>query len=282
PIAGPPPGALSPATFFLRHLALSASLGIVAAFFLPAVATWAATLVRRSVLEIATTIAGAPTRQATPVNAGGSAVILGALPGFASTVIIVITLLTAAWLENAAPVLPPLATLVTLVALSLLSALAIRSSASRVMGDVLRDVSALDRQQLATLEIRPPTALERTVGKLLGHDGGIVYRKDARLMRRRYPMAFALGFVSFATLVIIGLARPDDPAPWLVVVLAGTGLYAIALARRLFTPPIEMVRLAATLPIPIEARTRAKVMWVFAWLVVFVVVPLGFAAARLL
>jgi hypothetical protein len=282
PIAGPPVGALSPSDFLVRHLIFGGVLGIVAALLLPAVATWAATLVRRSILEVATELGGAPTRQATPTNPGGSAIILGALPGFASTIIIVLTLLSAAWLENAEPVLSATAVLVGFVAVSVLAAWGIRGRASRVMGDILRDVAALDRQQLATLEIRPPTALERAIAKLVGHDAGLVYRKDARLMRRRYPMAFALGGLAFGVLVIIGVAKPSDPAPWLVVVLAGTGLYAIALAGRLFRPPIELVRLAATLPIQSEARTRAKIAWVVAWLVVFVAVPLGFAAARLL
>jgi hypothetical protein len=95
-------------------------------------------------------------------------------------------------------------------------------------------------------------------------------------------MAFALGGLAFGVLVIIGLARPSDPAPWLVVVLAGTGLYVIALAARLFKAPIELVRLAATLPVSSEARTRAKVAWVIAWVLVFVGVPLGFAALRVL
>ena len=82
-------------------------------------------------------------------------------------------------------------------------------------------------------------------------------------------------------LVIIGLARPADPTPWLVAVLAGAGMYAIALAGRLFRPPIELPRLAATLPIAAAARTRAKIAWVVAWSVVFVLIPLAFAAARL-
>ena len=65
-------------------------------------------------------------------------------------------------------------------------------------------------------------------------------------------------------------------------VLGGAGIYAVALSGRLVRPPIELPRLAATLPISREARTRAKVAWVVAWLVVFVVVPLGFAAVRIL
>ena len=101
-------------------------------------------------------------------------------------------------------------------------------------------------------------------------------------MRRRYPMAFALGGLAFIVLVIVGLARPADPWPWVVAVVAGAAMYAVALAGRLFRPPIELPRLAATLPIPASARARAKVAWLVAWTVVFVAVPLAFAAARLL
>jgi hypothetical protein len=148
------------------------------------------------------------------------------------------------------------------------------------MGTILRDVSALDRQRLATLEIRPPTAIERLVASMLG-EAALPYRKDARLMRRRYPMAFALGALIFIVLVILGLARPADPTPWLIAVLAGGGMYAVALTGRLFRPPIELPRLAATLPITRAAMTRAKVAWIVAWATVFVVVPLLFAAVRL-
>ena len=45
---------------------------------------------------------------------------------------------------------------------------------------------------------------------LLG-DAALPYTKDARLMRRRYPMAFALGALAFIVLVIIGLARQSAP-----------------------------------------------------------------------
>jgi hypothetical protein len=145
----------------------------------------------------------------------------------------------------------------------------------------LRDVSALDRQRLATLEIRPPTALESAIARLLGAAAGLVYRKDARLMRRRYPMAFALGALAFLVLGIVGFSRPDDPTPWLVAVLAGAAVYAVALAGRLRRPPIEIPRLAATLPISAAAISRAKLTWVVAWATVFIAIPVVFVAARL-
>ena len=101
-------------------------------------------------------------------------------------------------------------------------------------------------------------------------------------MRRRYPMAYALGALAFLVLVIVGLARPADPVPWLVAVLAGAAMYGATLAVRLRRPPIEIPRLAATLPIAPAALARAKLAWVVAWATVFVAIPLVFAAARLL
>lgn len=283
PIAGPSPPGLLVADFFARHVAVAGVLGVLAACFLPAVATWAASLVAHggaTKLELVTQLAGAEGRDpARPATPGSNSAVLGALPGFASTVVIVFVIIVAPWLWGREPKLSPPTVLVGLAVVSALALAAIRASAPRVMGTILRDVSALDRQQLATLEIRPPTALERAIASLLG-DAGLPYRKDARLMRRRYPMAFALGALAFVVLVVVGLVRPADPMPWLAGVLVGTGLYAVALTGRLFRPPIELPRLAATLPISARARLRAKLAWVLAWAVVFVVIPLVFAAAR--
>ena len=81
-------------------------------------------------------------------------------------------------------------------------------------------------------------------------------------------------------LAIVGLARPDDPMPWLVATLAGAAMYAIALAGRLRRPPIELPRLSATLPISAAARRRAKLAWILTWTVLFVAIPAGFALVR--
>ncbi len=288
PIAGPSAAGLTPIVFALRHAELAGVLALLAACFMPAVATWAASLVTQSrdVLELATKLGGAPSRASTPATErapqppGSSGAILGALPGFAATVVIVLVIIAAPWLWNAETALPAASVLGGLALASVIAIGAVRAKAPRWMGTILRDVSALDRQRLATLEIRPPTAIEQLVARMLG-EAALPYRKDARLMRRRYPMAFALGALIFLVLVIIGLAQPSDPAPWLIAVLSAAGMYAIALAGRLFRAPIELPRLAATLPITAAARTRAKVAWVVAWSIVFVVIPLVFAAARL-
>ncbi len=288
PIAGPSAAGLMPIEFALRHVEVAGVLTLVAACLMPAVATWAASLVSygRDALELAVKLGGAPVREdqraaQRPVEPPGSAgAILGALPGFVATVVIVLVVLAAPWLYRAEATLSPVLVLAGLAGASVLAIAAARGLAPRVMGTILRDVSALDRQRLATLEIRGPTAIERLVAGMLG-EAGLAYRKDARLMRRRYPMAFALGALAFIVLVIIGIAQPSDPAPWLIAVLAGAGMYAVALAGRLFRPPIELPRLAATLPIAAAARMRAKVAWIVAWAVVFVVIPLAFAAVRL-
>jgi hypothetical protein len=282
--AGALPLAVRDGELFVRYLAVTAALFALAGALLPAVATWAASLVARAgdALELATALGGAPAASPARTSVpGSSSAILGALPGFASTVVIVFVIIAAPWLYDRDTALPAPAVLGGLGAASVLALAAMRAAAPRVMGRILRDVSALDRQQLATLEIRPPTALERSISRMLGA-AGLPYRKDARLMRRRYPMAFALGALAFLVLVILGLARPADPLPWLVAVVAGMAVYAVILAGRLGRPPIELPRLSATLPIAPAAIARAKLTWIVAWTTVFLVVPLVFATIRLL
>jgi hypothetical protein len=161
---------------------------------------------------------------------------------------------------------------------SVVAELAARTGAA-IMAIVLRDVSALDRQRLATLEIKPPTSIEGAIARLVG-EAALPYGKDARLMRRRYPMAFALGALVFGVLVIVGLARPGDPTPWLTVAIGGAAVYGLALAGRLHRPPVELVRLSATLPLTVSARARAKLAWLLGWWTLFIAAPAVFAALR--
>jgi len=287
PIAGDPVPRLSAVEFFLRHVALSASLGIAAAALIPAVATWAASLVATgkagSAIRTATAVAGGSSVDrsalATQPQTSGAAV-LGAVPGVAASAVIVVVVLVSPWLQNREAAIPAVWSLGGLVLGSVVALLAMRSAAPRAMPAILRDVSALDRQQLATLEIHPPTAIERGIASVLG-EAALPYCKDARLVRRRYPMAFALGALGFATLSIVAIARPDRAAPWLVATLVGAALYGAVLALRLWRPPIELPRLAAALPISAAARTRAKLVWLAAWALVFIAVPAAFALFRL-
>ena len=278
------PLAQTSAELALRHLAVAGALGVAAALLLPAVAIWAASLVaisqgdRVQALRVAAGI-DRDRRPASTQPPAPSTAALGAFPGFASTLVIVGVLLVASWLTGGTPAVPAPIVLAVIGGVSVLAIVGTRATAPRVMGTILRDVSALDRQRLAMLEIHPPTALERAIGRMIG-DGALPYSKDARLMRRRYPMAFALGGLSFVVLVIIGIARPADPTPWLTATLVGTAAYGLAVAGRLHRPPIELAKLSATLPISSAAGARAKVAWVIGWWTIYVLVPGLFAALR--
>lgn len=275
-------GALPLARFsveiYARHAAVAGALGIAAATLLPAVAVWSATLVamgqRDDRVQRARAAAGISQSAGPPSTAA-----LGAVPGFASTIVFTGVILGYRWLTARDTDIPMPIVLAALAILGIVAIVAARSSAPRVMGTILRDVSALDRQRLATLELNPPTAIERVLATLAG-DGALVYTKDARLVRRRFPMAFALGALAFLIVVIVGIARPDDPAPWLTATITGATLYAIALAGRLYRPPIELARLSATLPLAHADIARAKLVWLLGWWTIFVAAPTLFAALR--
>ena len=261
-----------------RHIAFAATLGLTAALLLPAVATWAAALVALGHSDVRVQRVRAAAGLAETPGPPSSA-LLGALPGFAGTIVLAGILVVSPWLLGRTTALPAPLTCAALAAASILAILAARAAAPRVMGTILRDVSALDRQRLATLEIRPPTLVERAIAALVA-DGRLAYEKDARLMRRRYPMAFALGALAFIVLAIVGIAQPDDPLPWLTATIGGAAAYALALAGRLRRPPIELPRLTPTLPITAAAIARAKLAWLAGWWTIFVAVPGAFAVLR--
>ncbi len=269
----------------LRHLALAAALGLAAMLLLPAVALAAAALVAAGQSERITALrraAGIDRGRPAPAAASPpapSTAALGALPGFASTILFSLVLLSSGWLTGAPATLPAVPVLAAISAGSVLAVLLLRASAPPLMGTILRDVSALDRQRLAKLEIAPPTALERGIAGLLGA-GALAYGKDARLMRRRYPMAFALGALVFLVLVIVGLTHPADPAPWLIATIGGATVYGLALGGRLRRPPIELARLTAALSVEPAAVRRAKIAWLAGWWTLYVGAPGAFAALR--
>ena len=270
------------------HAGFAGALGVAAALLLPAVTVGAAALVVEGggdrVLRTATALGGAPGRTAPgaprPATAPPSspAAILGALPGFAATLVFVAILLVAPSLTGGDPALPAPIVLAAIAAISAAAGLAARAGAG-VMALVLSDVSSLDRQRLASLEVKPPTPIERAIGALIG-DAALPYHKDARLMRRRFPLAFALGALVFGVLVIVGLVRPDDPTPWLTVAIGGAAAYGLVLAGRLRRSPIELARLSASLPLTANARTRARLAWLLGWWVIFTGAPAVFAALR--
>jgi hypothetical protein len=270
----------------LRHAAVAVVLGAAAGLLLPGVTVGAAALVvhgGEQLLRAATALGGAPLRApgaATPTTGvpPSASATLGALPGFAATLVFGAVPLVTPWLYGEPPRAPVPVVLGAIAAASAIAVLAARAGAG-IMGRVLRDISALDRQRLATLEIKPPTPIEQAIARLVG-DARLAYDKDARLMRRRFPMAFALGGLVFVVLALVGWVQPADPTPWLAAVIGGAASYGLVLAGRLGRPPIELARLSATLPLPPHARQRAKLAWLLGWWIVFAVAPAVFAALR--
>nr|HEX4312938.1 hypothetical protein [Kofleriaceae bacterium] len=269
---------LGDAELFARHVAFAGALAAAAGALMPAVAIYTASFVATD-LERSGPRSAAAAAAAHQLPAAPPTALLGAGPGFIATFVIADVVAAAPWLVGRTPTLSPAIALGGLAAIAVLSVVGIRAVAAASMAKILRDVSALDRQRLATLEIRPPTALESAVARALG-DGALPYRKDARLMRRRYPMAFALGGIAFLVLVIVGIARPADATPYLAPIVGGAIVYAAVLAGRLARPPIELPRLSASLPIEPAAIARARRAWVAVWLGVYALVPAVFAALR--
>lgn len=261
---------------FARHLAFAGAIGAAAGLVIPAVATYGASVVAASQGHHKAAVVRAAQQVAPPPPPTS---ILGALPGFAATMIVSLLATESPFLVGKYPSIDPIIGLGGLVAGGVVAIAIARARAPHFMAKVLRDVSALDRQRLATLEIRPPTKIESLVASLLG-GAGLPYRKDAVMMRRRFPMAYALGAIVFLVLVIVGFAAPADPWPWLGATLAGACLYGAVLASRLKKKPIEIARLSASLPIEPGAIARAKTAWVAVWLVIFVAAPGIFALVR--
>jgi hypothetical protein len=137
---------------------------------------------------------------------------------------------------------------------------------------MLRDVSALDRQRLAPLELTPPPSTLRLARRWLAASSARILDKHALLVSRRYPMASVAGAVAFATSAITAIASPD--ALGVLVTTSALALaYAWILHRRLYASPIELPRLLASLPVSpaqVAAAGRAYVLW---WWGLYALVP---------
>ncbi len=251
---------------FARHAALAGAMAVAAGVGIPAVAVGAGALVVSGKAQQVLSSMG-PELPAPPTSW------LGVLPGVASAAVVLAAINLGGWLVGGRPELgDPASILIGLAAVSVVGGWLARSSADRVMPAMLRDVSALDRQRLAPLELAPPP---RTLGPVRGAVSAASARlldKHALLVSRRYPMAAVIGAVVFATSTITAIAGPGA-----LGVLAGTVVlalvYAWLLAGRLKVPPVELPRLLASLPFApgqIAAARWAYVLW---WWGLYVLVP---------
>ena len=253
----------------VRHVLTALALVIIVPTLIPAVAVGAAALVASGVVDsLARSMAGefrAPTTSW-----------LGVLPGLAAAAVVLLVLALAPWLRVGTVTLigPGPVALGAAVGAGLL-AIAIAAARTDGLSFALREVAALDRQRLAHIEINPPSPVERFVMRVLGRPTATIYDKDARMMRRRFPMAWVIGAGLWVVGVGVVLAEPNAFVAWTVAVAAGGIAYALVSARRLVTPPVEYPTLARTLPVPARAQGRAKTAWVATWALVFVVPPLA-------
>jgi hypothetical protein len=250
----------------LRHLALLAALVAGAALLVPAVALAGGALVASD--KTASLLAQLGGGEVQPPPTGW----LGALPGATSAGLVLLGLASTSWLRGTADetlIGPGEIVMAAAVVGAVLAALVARRAAVTVLPAALREVAALDRQQLAHLELHPPTAIERAWMRLLPPAARVVFGKDARLMRRRYPLAYVIGAVGLLAQWILAAVVPDGMLAWTAAIAAGLAVYAVVLARRLAEPPIEHAITLSALPITGREIALAKRGWWALWLAVY-------------
>lgn len=256
-----------------RGAALAATLAVATGWLVPAVALGAGALVVSG--KAAALLDGLGGEVQAPPTAW-----LGVLPGLAAASCVLLAIDLAGWLPGGSPeVGAPVPLLGGAAAISAVAMLAARLAAERVLPAILRDVSALDRQQLAVLEVTPAPASLRAVAKLAGARARLLVDKHGRVMSRRYPLAAVLGAVVFAVLAISAAASPAATSVQAAALAIAAG-YALVLRRRLGAEPVELPRLLDTLPISVEdarAATRVYLAWWWTWAAL---VPAALAVAR--
>jgi hypothetical protein len=252
----------------LRHLAVIAAAALMAGLLAPAMALAAGAMVASDKVQAALDSFGGEFRA--PRTSW-----LGVLPGVTGTAVALVILGAAAWARGEAETTmigSPALLLGAAVLVSIAAAGWALGRADAIMAVALREVVALDQERLAHVDLVTPSRIERLVaGVLRGPDrAGVVFDKDARLLRRRYPIPFFFGVVGLASLVIVGWTQPADALMWAAAIAAGVGAYGAVMARRLGSPPTEHPRFLRSLPAGVGAL-RAKRARVILWTACYVV-----------
>jgi len=140
----------------------------------------------------------------------------------------------------------PIGVLVTAAAGALAAALA-DARAEAVMPQAVRELSALNRTRLAHVERTRLSLLEAGFCRLLPGAMAAFAGKDLRLLRRRYPAFFL--FHGLAVIVAWSLAwRMEEPLEWIATILVAVHSYSVVMFFRASFEPIELTRLAHSLP----------------------------------
>jgi hypothetical protein len=254
-------GPLASWSLALRHVAL-AGLGSAAAVALgSASALFAGAMVASArALQLIESMAG--TEIAAPKTTW-----LGLFPGLAATAVGAGLLAGAPWAAGAkATAIGPMAGLAAgLAGAALVALLASLALAPAHMADAVREVSALDRERLAHIELTRPSALERAwLRWAVPAPAWGMFIKDACLARRRYPAPYFLFAMGVLGLWTVAAVRPSATVQWAAALASLLAIYAVIMARRLAIAPVEQVRLLATLAIcprhVLLAKRRACVL----------------------
>lgn len=249
----------------LRHLAVAAVAALMAGLLAPALVLLAGGMVASDKVQAALDSMGGEFHA--PRTSW-----LGVLPGVNAAALGLMVMGAAAWARGAAAttmVGPPAILLGAGAAVSIAAALWALARAGAVMPAAMHEVVALDQERLAHVDLVAPSRMERLVARMLGDGAGAVLDKDARLLRRRYPIPFFAGAVGLIALVILGAVQPADVLVWAAAVAAGVGAYGVVMARRSVSPPTEHVRFLATLPAGrgmLRAKRARVALWVVAYL----------------
>jgi hypothetical protein len=254
----------------LPYLAIGAALVLMAAGAGPASCVGAGTLVtqeRARQLLAGSAPATAPTA------------VLGGLPGFVAAIAIVLVIGCAGSLDGGSAELPWPIVAAALASVGVGSAIVARQLWAVHMPAMLRDVTTLDRQQLATLQILPAAPLHRLLARAMSPAAARLLDVRSRLMSRRYPMASVAGALAFVILVAVAIwPRPD--LSMFVTTVVSAAVYAVLLARRLGQEPTAVPRLERALGITAAVQHSAHTAWIQTWWWLFVGLPGGLAAAR--
>jgi hypothetical protein len=266
-IAGLPLLTQVPDAALLRGLALIGTLALLTATLIPAAAAAASLMVAGGQLASATaTVAGVDTPERLPTT------VLGALPGTAAALATLLAISLRPWIaDGSSTVLGPAPTVLGITAIACLAALTLIARSAHGMSIALREVAALDRQRLAHLEIHPPRGLEALVTRALPRTSSLVYDRTSRLMRRRYPMAWVIGFLAYLLAVPLAIWSPSDAFTWSLGLAIATSVYALSLSLRLHRPPIDLPRHST--PIPPSSASRARVAWILLYMALFTLAP---------
>lgn len=192
---------------------------------------------------------------------------LGLLPGLAAAAVVLAILTQHAPLGGEVGLFGGGWELAAVGALTLALPLAATAGAANLPA-ALHEVAALDRQQLAHVETHDVRWFESWVARRLPPGAALLYRKDARLMRRRYPLIGLAGVTLW--LGAFAIATLDAGAQqWALAHAVWTLLLGRGLAERLTKPPVELPRLTPTL-FERGAVHLAKRAWLAVWITVFV------------